>query len=458
MQSEVISDAMKTIINLLDEKSFVEIGEHVKSGVICGYGTIKFRPVCIFAQDSSVNSGAMTEKNCEKICNVINMAEKNGIPIIAIYDSIGTDISESTGVLLGLKKVLTKLSGISGIVPIISIVLGNAVGISSFSVNFSDFIFMIDKKSKMFVNGPQNITTVTGKEISSENLGGAKVHAEKTGICDVYTNSEEECIEKVKEILEYLPENNLSDTQIIDSDDINRNCDELNSGYNNIEEVISSVADNGKFFELKKEFGRNIITGFGRIGGRAVGIVANRENKLNIVAINKVRKFIRCCDSFNIPIVTLTNCEGTEVSIEEENLGISSSLSSLIYAYSDATIPKINIIVGNMFGGAGAVMGICADVNLAWKNSKISAALPKTAVNILYSEEIANSEEPIKYRDEKLNEYLENEIIPEKAQDTMFIDGIIEPIDTRKRIISSLELYTSKREIKIPKKHGNMPI
>lgn len=458
MQGEVISSAMKFISDLTDDKSFVEIGEHLISGVICGYGTINNRPVCLFAQDSSVNSGAINEKNCEKICNVIDMAVKNGVPIIGIYDSMGTKISESTSVLVSVKKVLSKLASASGVIPEISIVLGSAVGIASFAVSFSDFVFMIDKKSKLFVNGPQSVTVETGLEISSEDLGGARVHSEKSGICHVFSESEGECICKVSELLSYLPDNNLADVEIIDIDDMNRTCDDLNVGFSDISEVISSIADNNKFLEIKAGYKKEIVTGFFRIGGRSAGVIANRNNTLDKDCISKIVEFVKICDAFNIPIVTLTNVEGAKVSVLEENLGLSKSISSLIYAYSDATIPKVNIIVGNAFGGVGLAMGIGADINLAWQNSKISVALPKTAVNIIYSEEISNSEEPIKFREEKLNEYLSDVALPENSVSSLFIDSVIEPSETRKRIISAFELYSGKREHKLPKKHGNMPV
>lgn len=458
MQSEVISDAMRFVSDLLDDKSFIEIGEYKTSGVICGYGTINMRPVCLFAQDSSINSGAINEKNCEKIYKIIDMAIKNGIPLIGIYDSIGVKISENTGVLIGIKKVLTKLSSASGVIPVLTVVLGNAVGIASFAVNFSDFTFMIDKKSKMFVNGPQSITSSTGEVVTAEDLGGAKVHSEKSGICDVYSKTTEECIEKLKNLLEYLPDNNLADVVIIDRDDINRVCNELDDKNLGIEDIIKIVSDDNEFLEIKSDFAKGIVTGFSRIGGRSLGVVGNRENILNIDSINKVSEFIRFCDSFNLPVVTFINAEGTKVSIEEENLGLSVSVAKLIYSYTDATVPKINILVGNAFGGAGLAMGMGADISFAWESSLISATLPKTAVNILYSEEIANSEEPIKFREEKLKEYLASDVLPANAVDSLLIDRVISPLETRQRIISALELYISKREHKLPKKHGNLPI
>lgn len=457
MQSEVISDARKILSDLLDEKSFVEILENYDPGVICGYGTINLRPVCIFAQEHTSDNGAINEKNCEKICKVIDMAMKNGIPIISIYDSMGVKIDESSKVFLGIRKMLDKMALASGVVPQVSIVLGSAVGVTSFAVNFSDFVFMIDKKSQMFVNGPQSIMAAEGKEISAEKLGGAMVHAEKSGMCDVVASSVEECIKKVKELLEYLPDNNLADVCIIDKDDLNRECDELNGGIENNRDVIFAISDENSFFELKHNFEKSVMIGFSRIGGRTCGIVASIQKTLNSASTKKVIGFVRFCDAFNIPIITLIDIEGAKISTDEEINGISESLAKLIYAYSDATVPKINIVTGSMFSGASLAMGASPDITLAWDVSKISVAMPKVAVNVIYSNEISEAEEPVKYREKKLNEYLENEAIPEKAEETSLIDGVIRPSETRKRIINALELYVSKREIKINKKHSSMP-
>lgn len=457
MQSEVISDARKVLGNLLDEKSFVEILENYDLGVICGYGTINLRPVCVFAQEHTVDNGAVNEKNCEKICKIIDMAMQNGIPIIGIYDSMGVKIDESSRVFLGIRKMLDKMALASGVVPQISVVLGSAVGVASFAVNFSDFVVMIDKKSQMFVNGPQSIMAEEGNEVTAENLGGAMVHSEKSGMCDVIVASIEECTKKVKELLDYLPDNNLADVYVTDSDDLNRECDELDNGIENNREVVFAISDENKFYEIKAEFEKSVITGFSRIGGRVSGIVANVQRTLNAKSIEKIIKFVRFCDAFNIPIVTLVDVEGTKISTDEEMNGISSKLARLIYSYSDATVPKIDIIIGNMFGGASTAMGASPDITLAWDSAKISVALPKVAVNVIYSNEISEAEEPVKYREEKLSEYLENEAIPEKAEETSFIDGVIRPSETRKRIINALELYISKREIKINKKHSSMP-
>lgn len=457
MQNEVISDARKVLGDLLDDRSFVEILGNYDKGVISGYGTINLRPVCVFAQDSSVDNGAITEKGCEKISKVIDMAIKNGIPIIGIYDSMGVKIDESSRVFLGIRKMLNKMAEASGVVPQIAVVLGNAVGVSSFAVNFSDFVLMVKSKSKMFLNGPQSMIATEGKEVTAEALGGADVHYESSGMCHVLADDEGECVEKLKELFGYLPDNNLVDVCVLESDDLNRECDELNSENYNNRDIILAISDENNFFEIQAGFAKNVVVGFARFGGRSCGVIANAEKLLDSFGIDKITSFIRFCDAFNIPLVTLTDIEGTKVSIAEENAGVSKKIAGMIFAYSDAVVPKINVITGSVFGGVSLAMGADSDVTLAWDNAKISVALPKVAVNVIYNSEIAESEDPIRYREEKLKEYLENEAVPSNAEKTAFVDAVISPSETRKRIINALELYISKREIKINKRHGNMP-
>jgi len=460
MQNEVISDARKRVIRLLDEKSFVEFDELVDEGVITGYGTIGFRPVCVFAQDSSIMSGAITEKNCEKICKTIDMAMKNGIPLIGIYDSMGAKIDEGTKVFNGLNKVLIKLANASGVIPQIAIVSGMVTGIATFSVSFSDFVFMVDKKSKMFINSPNVLTAKSGEEFSAESIGGASVHFEKTGACDVFCKDDDECYSKVRELIEFLPDNNLVDTDIAESDDFNRSCDELLEEGITASKVIDSIVDENKVFEICSGFAKNIITSFGRIGGRTVGIVANNleynEGKLNTSAIKKASKFVRFCDAFNIPIITLIDNDGFEASASEELEGLIKSGSKLLFAYADATVTKINVIFGKAFGGASLMMGTASDTVLAWKDAKISVVEPVIAANILYSEEIMNAESPVEFRENKMKEYLEENAIAKNAANDGFVNSIIEPYETRQRIISALELFASKREIKSVKRHESV--
>ena len=459
MHNEVISDARKRVISLLDEKSFVEFDELVDGGVITGYGTVAARPVCVFAQDFSVMSGAITAKNSEKVCRLIDMAMKNGVPLIGLYDSMGAKVDDGVKVFSGLQNILQKLANASGVIPQLAIVSGTVTGIATFAVSFSDFVFMIDKDSKLFINSPQVLTAKTGEDISAESLGGTSTHFEKTGICSVACENEEVCMTKVKELLTFLPDNNLADIEIIEKDDINRCCEELRSDDVKAYDVISSIADENRFFELNAGFAKNIIIGFGRVGGRVTGIIANNfeynEGKLDVDGIEKASKFVRFCDAFNIPLVTLIDNDGFEASVLGESKLLKSS-SKLLFAYSDATVTKVNVIFGKAFGGANLMMGTSADVVLAWNSSKISVIDPISAVNILYSEEIANAESPVEFRNKKLNEYLDEKVLPENAAKDGFISAVISPIETRQRIISALDMFSSKREIKAIKRHESI--
>jgi len=414
----------------------------------------------VFSQDSSVLSGAITEKNAEKICKVIDMAMKNGVPIIGFYDSRGAKIDEGAKVFSGLSKVLSKLANASGVIPQIAAVSGTVTGISAFAVGFADFVFMIENKSKMFMNAPNVLTAKTGSDVTAESIGGIGVHFEKTGVCQFACKSEEECSGKIKELLGFLPDNNLADTDITECDDLNRSCDELTEEGISAIPVINSVVDDQGFFEVGSGFSKNIVTGFGRIGGRVVAIVANNseynEGKLNIEASDKAGKFVRFCDAFNIPLVTFIDNDGFTLSFEEELNGIVKSCAKLLFAYSDATVPKINVIFGKAFGGANLMMGTSPDIAFAWDNAKISVVDPVTAVNILYSEEIANSESPIEFREEKLREYSDKNVLPENAAKDGFINSIIKPAETRAEIISALDMFSGKREIKSVKRHESV--
>jgi len=454
MQNEVISEARKRVLGLLDLGSFIEIDELLNDGVIAGYGMIFSRPVCVFAQDNSVMSGAITAKNCEKICKIIDMATKTGVPLIGFYDSIGAKIDEGANLFVGLQQVLAKLANASGVIPQIAVVSGAATGIATFAVSFSDFVFMVANQSKVFINGPQVLTANTGIDVTAEKIGGADVHFTKTGTCQFICENDEMCFNKVKELLSFLPDNNLVDPDIIEKDDDNRVCEELLDDEIDGYKVINSICDENKFFEVNAGFAKNIIIGFSRIGGRVAGIVSSGDGKLNISGIEKAAKFVRFCDAFNIPVVTLIDNDGFEESLDEELNGIVRKSARLLFAYSDATIPKIKIIFGKAFSGANLMLGTSSDMALAWDNARISVADPVSAVNILYNEEISNSESPVEFRDNKLKEYMENEALPKNALG--FIDGVISPIDTRKRIISALDMLSSKREIKNVRKHESI--
>lgn len=456
--AEKISEAKERVLKLLDAKSFVEVNEKSDLGVICGYGTIKDRPVCVFSQNGDVFSGAFSVENCEKICNIIDVALKTGVPIIGFYDSIGAKLQEDIKVLKSINKLIKKIANASGVIPQIAVISGSAVGIAGFMATLSDFIFMIKSKSKMFINGPQVVTSITGKEVTAEEIGGSDFHFGKTGTCHIIVDSEDDVISKVKNVIAFLPDNNLSDIEIIEADD--RNRDIQTSDIRDIRPLISEICDDSIFCELQSNFAENIIIGFGRIGGRGCGIVANNEyinnGKLDIDGMDKAYKFVKFCDAFNMPIITLINSDGFEVSLKEEEAGLAKKGAKVIFAYADATVPKIDVIVGKSFGGSSLMLGAGADITLAWDSAKIALLDPKTAANILYSEEIAAEEDPVSFREIKAKEYLDNFATAEHAEIEGFIDSVINYRDTRKRIISSLDLFLSKREIKPVRKHGTL--
>lgn len=454
MENEAITEAKKRVLNLLDLGSFIEIDELKEDGVIAGYGTILSRPVCVFSQDSSVMNGAITSKNCEKICKIIDMAIKTGVMLIGFYDSIGSKIDEGTDVFIGLQKVLSKLANASGVIPQISVIAGSVTGIATFAASFSDFVFMIKDKSKMFINGPQVLTAATGKDVTVDGIGGADVHFNKTGVCQFICENDEKCLNEVKELISYLPDNNLVDAEIIESDDFNRICDELLEDDADARKVINSICDCNKFLEVSSGFAKSVIIGFARIGGRVLGIVATGEDKIDIAGAKKASKFVRFCDAFNIPVVTLIDNDGFRSLVEEELNGLVKESARLLFAYSDATVPKVNIIYGKAFSGANLMFGTSADMVLAWDKAKISVIEPIKAVNILYSEEITNSEAPIEFRENKLKEYMETNALPKNA--VGFIDSVISPVDTRKMIISALDMFSSKRERKNIRKHESL--
>lgn len=458
MQSEVISNAKNLICEFLDDKSFIEFDELLDLGVITGYGTVNSRPVCVFAQDASVMSGALTSNGCEKISRIIDMAVTNGVPLIGFYDSMGAKITERTRTFVGMDKVFSKLANASGVIPIIGVIAGVVTGVATFLINFSDFVFMVKDKSKLFINSPQVLMSETGREVSADEIGGALAHATKTGVCSFLCDDQRELMERLNELLDVLPDNNLADVETIDMDDYNRVCEELLKEDILAHEVISSISDNGKFLEVQENFSKNIIIGFSRVGGRVVGIVSNNreynDGKFNSNAIDKASKFVKFCDAFHIPLISLIDNDGFVVEADEELSGLINKSGKLLYAYSDATVTKISVIFGKAYGGANLMMGTGSDMIMAWSSAKISVAEPKSAVNVLFSDEIKEAECPVSFREERLREYLENEALATRAQEDGFVDIVIAPIETRQRIISALDMFSSKREFKSIRRHG----
>ncbi len=480
--------ARERIEKLVDPSSFVEIDAFVKNrsvdfgmdkvnapgdGVITGYATIDGRPVYLYAQDFTVIGGSLGEMHAKKITKIQDMAMKMGCPIICINDSGGARIQEGIDALSGYGDIFYRNTLASGVVPQISVILGPCAGGAVYSPALTDFIFMVDNISKMFITGPQVVEAVTGESISADELGGAVTHNEISGVAHFLSESEDSCFDSIRRLLSFLPQNNMEDTILYDSqDDPNRLAPELNTiipdsvnkSYD-IKEVITSVLDNEDFMEVQALYATNIVIGFGRLNGRSVGIVANqpmvKAGCLDINASDKASRFIRFCDAFNIPIITFTDVPGYLPGVDQEHGGIIRHGAKLLYAYSEATVPKINIILRKAYGGAYIAMSskhLGADLVYAWPTAEIAVMGPDGAANIIFRKDIENSSDPIETRKEKIEEYRNKFANPYVAASRGYIDDVIEPEATRPRLISALEILESKRENRPPKKHGNFPV
>lgn len=480
--------ARERIQMLFDEGSFVEIDAFVKhrsnefdmpnvdapgEGVVVGYGTVCGRLVYAYAQDFTVIGGSLGEMHAAKICKVMDMAIKMGAPIVGIADSGGARIQEGIDALAGFGDIFYRNTLASGVIPQISIILGPCAGGAVYSPAICDFIFMVDKTSQMFITGPQVVKAVTGEEVTFDELGGAQTHATKSGVDSVRCSDEEECFKKVKELLEFLPSNNLEMAPVYEeTDEINRLSETLstvvpadaNKAYD-IKTVIGEVVDNGSFYEIFAQFAENIVIGFARMNGATVGIVANQPKvmagSLDVNSADKAARFIRFCDSFNIPIVSFTDVPGYLPGTTQEHNGIIRHGAKMLYAFSEATVPKINVIVRKAYGGAYIAMNskhIGADMVFAWPSAEIAVMGPDGAANIIFRKDIAAADDPITERQNKIAEYTEKFANPYIAASRGYVDDVIEPDSTRPRIISALEMLMSKRETRPAKKHGNIPL
>jgi acetyl-CoA carboxylase carboxyltransferase component len=396
-----------------------------------------------------------------------------GAPLIGINDSGGARIQEGVDALRGYGDIFFNNTKASGVIPQISVILGPCAGGAVYSPALTDFIFMVKDTSKMFITGPQVIKTVTGEEVSAEELGGAMTHNQKSGVAQFYDDTEEACFDKIKHLLSFLPQNNLETAPKVETgDDLNRidqKLDELvplnpNKAYD-MKEIIHTISDNGEFLEYQPYYAQNIITGFGRINGKSVGIIANQPKVLagclDIDASDKAAHFVRTCDAFNIPLVNLVDVPGFLPGTSQEYGGIIRHGAKLLYAYSEATVPKITLITRKAYGGAYIAMcsrHLGADVVYGWPTAEIAVMGPSGAANIIFRKEINAAENPQEKRQEKINEYTENVANPYKAAARGYIDDVIEPSSTRKRIISALEMLAGKREQNPKKKHGNIPV
>jgi len=473
---------------LLDKGSFAEIDKLVVhqghdfgmdaqripgDGVVVGSGRMHGRPVFVFAQDFTVFGGSLSEAYARKICKIMDLAMKTGVPIIGLNDSGGARIQEGVVSLAGYADIFLRNTLASGVVPQISAILGPCAGGAVYSPAITDFVFMVKGSSYMFVTGPEVIKSVTHEEVSFEALGGAGTHGATSGVAHFAAESEEECLALIRELMTFLPQNNLEDPPLqrtLDpSDRVDEELqgavpDQPNKPYD-IKDVVRTILDDKYFFEVQADYAPNLVVGFGRLGGRPVGIVANQPAHLagclDINASLKGARFVRFCDCFNIPLVTFEDVPGFLPGTAQEFGGIIKHGAKLLYAFCEATVPKLTVITRKAYGGAYCVMSskhIRGDANFAYPTAEIAVMGPDGAVNILYKREMDGAADPAALKDEKTREYREKFANPFVAAERGYVDEVIEPRDTRRRLIQALEVLHTKRDTNPPKKHGNIPL
>lgn len=479
--------ARERIDLLVDEGTFVELNpfiehrcydfglENVKGpgdGVVTGYGKVNGRPVYIFSQDFTVFGGALGEMHAKKIANIMDLAAKNGAPIVGLNDSGGARIQEGVVSLDGYGHIFYRNSIYSGVVPQISVIMGPCAGGAVYSPAITDFVIMVEKTSQMFITGPKVIETVTGEKISSEDLGGAQIHSTKSGNAHFAAKSEEEALLTVRKLLSYLPlKYNQTPPSIPyeDGDDYRPDLADIVPfdavrPYD-VRKVIEQVADPGSFMEIHENFAKNIVVGFARMKGKVVGLVCNQPKfmagGLDIDSSDKAARFIRFCDSFNIPIITFEDVTGFFPGVKQEHGGIIRHGAKILYAYSEATVPKITVILRKAYGGAYVALNsksIGADIVYAWPNAEIAVMGPQGAANIIFAKEIENSPDPEETRRKKIEEYREKFANPYVAASRGMVDDVIDPRETRIKLIQALEMLEHKEEDRPKKKHGNIPL
>jgi acetyl-CoA/propionyl-CoA carboxylase carboxyl transferase subunit len=442
-------------------------------GVVTGYGEVNGRKTFVFAHDFTVFGGSLGEVFAEKVCKVMDKAVEVGAPVVGLNDSAGARIQEGVNSLAGFGEIFRRNTEVSGVIPQLSAIMGPCAGGAVYSPALTDFTVMVKDTSHMFITGPDVVETVTGEEVSFEELGGAVTHAGTSGVAHFAEDSEEDALDSIARLLSYLPQNNVEDPPRIDPwDDPERMDEELNDivpdeprkPYD-ATDVVEHVVDEGSFMEVHERFAANVVVGFARLDGRSVGIVANQPRvnagTLNIEASEKAARFVRTCDSFNVPILTFVDVPGFMPGTGQEHDGIIRHGAKLLYAYSEATVPLMTVITRKAYGGAYDVMAskhLGADVNYAWPTAEIAVMGPQGAVNILYRDELSNADDPESRRDELTEEYREEFANPYTAADKGFLDDVIEPPETRPRLISDLEMLASKRDSLPDKKHGNIPL
>ena len=480
--------ARERIDLLLDKGSFREVDafvqhrthdfdldrqKYMSDSVVTGWGTIEGRLVYVFSQDFTVFGGSLGEVHAEKICKIMDMAMKNGAPVIGLNDSGGARIQEGVVALGGYADIFLRNTMASGVIPQISAIMGPCAGGAVYSPALTDFIFMVRNSSYMFVTGPDVVKTVTHEEVSFEDLGGASVHSEKSGVCHIAADSEADTLYLIRKLLGYLPQNNMEDPPfILGGDDPLRMDEALDTMIPDdpgkpydIKNVIRLIVDNGQFFEIHENYAQNIVVGFARLGGHSIGIVANQPaalaGVLDIDASEKAARFVRFCDSFNIPIITFVDVPGFLPGTVQEHHGIIRSGAKLLYAYCEATVPKLTVITRKAYGGAYDVMSskhIRGDLNLAWPSAEIAVMGPDGAVNIIFRKELEKAKDPARKKAELVAEYREKFASPYVAAERGYIDDVIEPRETRPRLINGLEMLSNKRDANPAKKHGNIPL
>ncbi len=473
---------------LLDPDSFVELDRFVThratefgidalrplgDGVVTGWGRIDGRLVYVFSQDFTVFGGSLSETHAEKICKVMELAVRNGAPVIGLNDSGGARIQEGVASLGGYADIFLRNTLASGVVPQISAILGPCAGGAVYSPAITDFVFMVRGVSYMFVTGPNVVKTVTHEEVTFDALGGADVHAETSGVAHQVFATEPECLLGIRTLLTYLPSNNVDDPPSVTASDPADRRDEqllevipdLASKPYDMHDVLRRVVDDGDYFEIMPAFAGNILTAFARLGGRSVGIVANQPavlaGVLDINASVKAARFIRFCDAFNIPIVTFVDVPGFLPGVAQEHGGIIRHGAKLLYAYCEATVPKVTVITRKAYGGAYDVMSskhIRGDLNLAWPTAEIAVMGAKGAVEILYKDEIAKAADPAAEAASRTDAYSAAFATPYQAAARGYIDDVIDPRDTRPRLIDALDTLRTKRDTNPRKKHGCMPL
>jgi len=473
---------------LLDDGSFQEFGKLVEhrsqdfgmekeiypgDGVVTGHGLIDSRKVFVFAQDFTVFGGSLSETHAEKICKVIDLAMKVGAPIIGLNDSGGARIQEGVVSLAGYADIFLRNTLASGVVPQISCIMGPCAGGAVYSPAITDFNIMVKDTSYMFITGPDVIKTVTHEDVTKEELGGAAAHNSKSGVAHFAADSDEQALRMVRELLSFIPSNNLDDPpRLAPTDTADRVEPKLNSivpaesnqPYD-IREVIDLIVDEGYFFEVHQDFARNIVVGFARLDGRPAGIVANQPaylaGVLDIDSSLKAARFVRFCDCFNIPVVTFEDVPGFMPGISQEHGGIIKHGAKLLFAYAEATVPKVTVITRKAYGGAYCVMGskhIRTDINFAWPTAEIAVMGAEGAVDILYRRELAEASDKVSARRSRVQELEDKFANPYVAAERGFIDEVIEPAQTRSKLIRALAMLENKRDTNPPKKHGNIPL